>query len=70
MTYVKKVFFDVMDNRLFLNFKSKFLNTSMDRKGYLYNVDKITDFLLSFISNTKHFFNREMLTTLSDRQIL
>ena len=42
----------------------------MDWQGDLYNVDKITEFPLSFISNIKHSFNREILRTFDGRRLL
>ena len=41
-----------MENYLSTNFEKKLSSLSVDWKGNLYNDDKITDFPLTFISNT------------------
>ena len=53
-----------------LTLKKKLSNSSVDCERDLYNVDKITDFPLSFISNIYQTFNHDMLRTLNVRQLL
>ena len=62
-------FLGIMENKLSLNLERISSVSSMDWQGDLYNVDKITEFPLSFISNIKHSFNREILRTFDGRRL-
>lgn len=68
--HVKTGFFDIMENYLSTIFEKKVSSSSVDWKGNLYNDDKITDFPLTFISNTTYLLNHEMLRTLTGRKQL
>ena len=61
---------DIMENILSSNFERKLSKSSVDWKGDLYKVDKITDFSLDCISNIKYLFNLKMLRTPNGRQLL
>lgn len=58
-----------MENKLSANLQRRFSNSSMDWEHDQYNVDKIIDFPLYFISNIKHPFNRQILKILNGRQL-
>ena len=53
-----------MENKLSLS------NPSVNWEDDLYNVDKIIDLPLSFISNINNLFNLEMLRTAIGRQLI
>ena len=57
--HVKNGFFDIMENKLSSNLERYLSNSLVDWEGDLYNLYKVTDFVLSFISNIKHSFNSE-----------